>query len=89
MGKLKFHRDGWDSLVREVVDNEAVPRMRRVADACNGHLDRPGYLVSVEGDDQLRKRSYRATVITATGDAMRDNQKHNRLVGEFHQAGGA
>lgn len=86
--KLKFDDDGWDQLVSEVVETEGVSRMGRVASAANRHLDREGYKVSVEGKNPLKKRSYRATVITATEDAMYDNQKHDRLVTEFHQAGG-
>ncbi|MUL44469.1 hypothetical protein FZI85_17240 [Mycobacterium sp. CBMA293] len=63
--------------------------MQRVADAANSHLKKgPGYKVSVEGDDPLKKHDYRATVITATPEAMNDNAKHNRLVAEFHQAEG-
>lgn len=89
MGKLKFHPEGWDGVAREVVDTVAVPRMQRVADACNSYIDSDGYKVSVEGDRQLSKRDFRATVITANAEAMADNARNNRLVNEFHQAGGA
>ncbi len=86
--KITFHMDGWDAVAKQVVDSEGVDRMQRVADAANAHLDRPGYKVSVEGARPLRKRDYRATVITATEDAKYDNAKNNRLVSEFHRAGG-
>lgn len=85
---IKFDRDGWDEVVEHVIDTEGVDRMKRVADACNEHLDREGYKVSTEGRGKLNRRSFRATVITATEDAMYDNQKNNRLVSELHRAGG-
>ena len=44
--------------------------------------------MSTEGSKAMTKRDFRATVITATADAKYDNQKNNRLVNEFHQAGG-
>ncbi|MGV0805807.1 hypothetical protein [Mycolicibacterium setense] len=89
MARIKFNAKGWDELAEQVIETEGVQRMQRVADAANSHLDREGYKVSVEGGKPLQKRDYRATVITATADAMYDNQKNNRLVSEFHRAGGA
>ncbi|MCG7610345.1 hypothetical protein [Mycobacterium sp. CnD-18-1] len=86
--RIKFHSEGWDAIAQHVVETEGVDRMRRVADAGNSHLDREGYKVSVEGNRKLQKRDYRATVITATDDAKYDNAKNNRLVSEFHRAGG-
>lgn len=86
--RIKFNDKGWDEIVEHVIDTEGVPRMKRVADASNRHLDREGYKVSTEGGKRLQKQDYRVTVITATEDAMYDNQKHNRLVTEFYQAGG-
>lgn len=86
--RVKWDKNGWDKVVQEVIENDAVPRLQRVADAANEHLDRDGYKVSVEGRNPLQKRDFRATVITATEDAMYDNQKNNRLVTEFHRAGG-
>lgn len=38
---------------------------------------------------QLHKRSYHATVITATKPAMADNARHNRLVNNLHIAEGS
>ncbi|QDF19742.1 hypothetical protein QEH38_gp10 [Mycobacterium phage LilSpotty] len=86
--RVKWNNKGWDEITQQVIDNDAVPRLQRVADAANEHLDRDGYKVSVEGRNPLQKRNFRATVITATADAMYDNQKNNRLVSEFHRAGG-
>lgn len=86
---VNFHKEAWRELSSEVIAAEGVPRMKRVADAANENLDHEGYMVSVDGAKPLRKRDFRATVITATAEAMRDNQKHNRLVVEFYRAGGA
>lgn len=86
--KLRFHKRGWDKVVKHVIDTEGVDRMRRVAEAANtseGVID--GFRVSVDGDQPLRKHDYRATVITATGEAMRANAQNNTLVNEFHRAG--
>ena len=86
--RIKFHDAGWDKIVGDIIDTEGVSRMRRVADASNANLDREGYKVSVEGDKPLRKRDFRATVITATDDAKYDNGKNNTLVQNLHLAGG-
>lgn len=47
-----------------------------------------GYRAGTEGLEakQLRKRTYRATVITATDEAIVDNSRHNTLVQNFHLA---
>jgi hypothetical protein len=87
--RIKFNRKGWDEIVEHVIDTEGVARMQRVADASNANLDRPGYKVSAEGDKRLRKRNYRATVITATEDAMYDNAKNQTLIRNLPAAGGA
>lgn len=44
--------------------------------------------VSIDGGDALTKADYRATVITRTRRAMRDNAIHNRLTRNFHIAEG-
>jgi hypothetical protein len=89
MAKIVFHREAWQDLAKEVVESDGVDRMQRVADAANAHLKKgPGYKVSVEGDNPLDKRDFRATVITTTPEAMNDNRKHNRLVAELHRAEG-
>jgi hypothetical protein len=90
---LQFHRDGWNTVVAHVIDTEGVARMTRVADASNAALTTRGrgddYQVSTQGGDPLDKRDYRATTITTTAEAMRDNAKHNRLVQNFHLAEGS
>lgn len=86
--ELKIEADGWDEIVKGVINTVGVQAMERVAAASNANLDRPGYMVSVEGSKALRKRDYRATVITATEDAMYDNAKNNTLVENFYLAGG-
>lgn len=87
--KIEFHKEGWDALIKGVVETVGVSRMSAVAAAANSSagLD-DGYRVSVEGDDPLQQHDYRATVITATGAAMSDNMKNNTLVNNFHVAGG-
>lgn len=85
--RFKFNKKGWEQVAKHIIETEGVDRMRRVADASNreaGITD--GYMVSAEGDDVLRKRDYRATVITATGEAIRDNAETNRLVTNLHLA---
>jgi hypothetical protein len=52
--------------------------------------EKRGYRAGTETADrvgwQLHKRSYRATVVTATYPAMADNQRHNRLINSLHWA---
>lgn len=87
--ELTFNKKGWQEIAKHVIETEGVARMKRVADAANSGLEDPdGYQVSTEGDDPLDKRDFRATVITTTPEAMRDNQKHNTLIQNLHRAGG-
>jgi hypothetical protein len=94
---IEFNQEHWDELVKQVVTNECVPRMDRLAGVCNSSLrgrDRPfnpvGYVVDVKvpGGKTLEDHDYRATCITATTQAMADNAENNTLVMNFHQAGG-
>lgn len=88
---VKLDPDAWNAIVKEVIATEGVARMGRVADACNTALDQQwagGYMVSVEGPRPLARHDYRATCITANWGAIVDNAKTNRLVQNFHLAGG-
>jgi hypothetical protein len=93
--EIVFNDDGWDEIVKEIIDTEGVTRMQRVADACNesdGLTDSdpggPGYRVDVDGGKPLDKHDYRATVITATNQAMFHNAVNNTLVRHLNQAAG-
>lgn len=90
--EIALDKEALQALIIEIVDSECVPRMHRVADACNAGLTwgpgQKGYMVSVEGDKPLTKHSYRATCITAGAAAIRDNAASNSLVRNFHLAGG-
>jgi hypothetical protein len=89
---IEFNKEGWNNLVKDVVDNECVPRMQNVADACNEQmaersdrgLNEPGYVVSVVGGKPLEEHDYRATVITGTNQAMFDNAENNTLLQNFY-----
>lgn len=84
---IELNMDGWDQTLKSIVNNHLSPGAEAIADACNDDSGVPdGYRAGTEGDPkkQLKKRSYRATVITATEDAMKDNAVNNRLVNNFH-----
>lgn len=89
--KLDINEQNWARLLGEIVATKFVERMQRVADACNqqaGLVD--GYRVGIQGDSgkTLQKHDLRMTVITATAEAIEDNARHNRLLANFHLAGG-
>lgn len=90
--KIELDKEALQELIIQIVDEECVPRMRRVAAACNANLNlsagEKGYMVSTEGDKPLTKHSYRATCITAGAEAIIDNAHNNTLVQNFHIAGG-
>jgi hypothetical protein len=85
---VKINKRGMNELAKHVVATEGVARMTRVADACNAELGSEGYKVSVEGDNPLSKRDYRATVITANADSIRYDRKHDALLRNFGIAEG-
>lgn len=89
---LDLNKEQLRALIKHIVDTQAVPRMERVAHACNAELGampgQKGYMVSIQGDKPLTKHDYRATVITASAKAIYHNAKTNALVKLFHLAGG-
>ena len=89
--QFKVNRKAYNEIAKQAIDTIGVPMMQKVADACNAELagrGKPeGYMVSVEGDDPLDKRDYRATVITATADAIRHDRKHDSLLRNFGVVG--
>lgn len=86
--QFKVNRKALNALTKQIIDTTGVELMQKVADACNAELGQPdGYRVSVEGDDPLDKRDYRATVITASAEAIRADRKHDYLLRNFGVAG--
>lgn len=91
--RVEWDEDGWNDVVKEIITESGVPRMQRVADACNASdelTDGEGYAVSVVGPEgkQLDQHDYRVTVITKTNQAMRQNARENTLLKNFHLAAG-
>jgi hypothetical protein len=90
--EVEWDESGWDDIAKEVILTSGVPRMQRVADACNAAdiTEGVGYQVSVEGIEskELGQRDYRVTVITATNQAMKHNAEENTLVKNFYLAAG-
>lgn len=91
--------NGWDQIVKTVVDNECVPRCQAIADAANKRLeerghpthkesDEPGYIVGVDGGKPLDRHDYRSTVITKTNEAMVDCAENNTLIYEMTEGTG-
>lgn len=86
---LNLNRKQWNTIVAQVIATDGVARMKRVADACNTAAGTDEYKLSVEGPGPtLQQRDYRVTVITAGYEAIVDNALHNRLLSNFHLAGG-
>ena len=79
--QVRMNRKGWDQLIKQVVDERLEPAAQAIAADCNSAAGiEDGYRAGTEGELSLRVRDYRATVITATWEAIRDNAKHNRLI---------
>ncbi|ORA92099.1 hypothetical protein [Mycobacteroides abscessus] len=88
MAQFRLNRKAQSELTKEIVERVCVPMMQRVADACNQEAGlEDGFRVSVEGDDPLDKRDYRATAIAATAEAIRYDHKHDALLHNFGEAG--
>ncbi len=84
---FKVNKKALTALQKQLVDEVCVPMAEKVADACNRDLGDPdGYRVSIEGDDPLDKRDYRATVIAASAHAIQADRKHDYLLRNFGQA---
>ncbi|UVK63906.1 hypothetical protein SEA_BUTTON_12 [Gordonia phage Button] len=85
MGSVRLNRKGFRA-IRSAPGMKAKndELARKIADACNEHIDGDGYRTSsVEGADRPYGR-HRATVITATAEAQADNAKNHTLLKEFY-----
>ena len=87
--EIVLDKEAMNALIIEIVDTECVPRMARVAAACNAGITTTGkgYMVSTEGDKPLTKHTYRATCITA-GAAAIIGQRRQQHVGKEFPSGG-
>jgi hypothetical protein len=83
-GKVRINQKGWDTVVKQIVDEYLVPAAEAIASQCNSEAGiTDGYRAGTEGAQSwltLKRHDYRATVITATPQAMADNAKHQRLI---------
>lgn len=97
--EIEMVDEGWDAVVKQVVETKCVPMMQKVADACNeadglqggsgpDQDQAPGYRAGTDGAKSLEKHDYRATAIAATYQAMARNAANNTLVNNFYQAEG-
>lgn len=86
--EFTHNQAGWDQLIKQIIDSNGVQRMTRVRDACRAQSGIEGYMLSIEGDNPLRQRDDRVTVITATWEAIEDNAAHDRLLQNFYLAEG-
>lgn len=85
----KLNRAALNSIVTEIIDTFGVPAMQKLADKCNADAGiEDGYRVSIEGDKTLDKHDYRATVITATAEAITADRTHDYLLKNFGIVGG-
>lgn len=92
MGKIKFHKPGWKEMVKQIVDDDLVPRAEKIAAGSNADsgLGDDGYKAGTEGDASktLNKGDYRATVLPTTDATKYDNAENNTLVRNFHRGEG-
>jgi len=91
----RLNRKAREEIVKQVIETDGVQRMDRVAKACDAEAGitgteaiESGFMVSIEGEDSLKKRDYRVTVIAANAQAIRHDRKHDTLLRNFHLAGG-
>lgn len=81
---------GWNEIVKSVVRQRLVPAAEDIASRCNSAAGiKDGYLAGTEGsgEKQLKRRTWRATVIAANWEAVRDNAKHDRLISNMNIGG--
>lgn len=78
---------GWNEVVKTIVKQRLAPAAEDIAARCNSAAGiSDGYQAGTEGagEKQLKRRTWRATVITANWEAVRDNAKHDRLIGNLN-----
>jgi hypothetical protein len=84
--------DGWARPKAEQIARACNETLEGPSDSGNESTEEtqnpPGYFAGTEGQPgrQLRKGSYRATVITATNEAAADNARNNTLVNHLYIA---
>lgn len=86
--EIKWNR----SALRSIRYGDTAPKVvstleawaARIADACNSGADTDGYKTSSQAGRRRPQGRHRTTVITATAEAMEDNQETNRLLRELH-----
>lgn len=81
---------GWNQIVKTIVKQRLTPAAEDIADRCNTAAGiSGGYQAGTEGsgEKQLKRRTWRATVITSNWESVRDNAKHDRLISNLHIGG--
>lgn len=82
--KIKWNRGA----LRGIRYGDTAPKVRstledwseRIAATANGGISSDGYRTSSRPGRRVKQGRWRTTVITANGEAMRDNMSQNRLV---------
>lgn len=81
---------GWNEVVKTIVKQRLTPAAEKIASACNSAAGiSDGYQAGTEGeaDKRLKRKTWRATVITTNWEAVRDNAKHDRLISNMNIGG--
>ena len=85
--KIKYRKDALYDIRRMPTLIRKLEQISQgIADRANDNLDEPGYFTGSRQGARRRFGRWRTSVVTGTGEAMRDDARNNTLLRELRRS---